>query len=74
MKQEREARARKLSDVIRVTKVLVKNYTYVTDRRGWSECVGRSRIRVEGDRRVWNFLELFLIFIEFLSSEVLDRY
>ena len=47
-----EARARKLSDVIRETKVLVKNYTWVADRRGWSECVGRSRVKVEGNGRV----------------------
>ena len=49
-----EARVRTPSDVIREAKVLVK----VADRRGWSECVGRSRVKVEGNGRVWNFLEL----------------
>ena len=38
------ARAGKLSDVIRETKV--KNYTYVADRRVYGECVGRSRVNV----------------------------
>ena len=43
MKQERDS----MGDVIRETKVLVKNDTLVADRRGWSESVGRSRVKVE---------------------------
>ena len=51
-------RAGKMSDVIGKDKVLVKKYTYmyIADRRSWSECVSRGRVKVKGNRWVWNFL------------------
>ena len=48
----------KLSDLIRETRVLIKHYTKVADRRVCSECVARCRVKVEGSRRVWNLLKL----------------
>jgi len=40
--------AGKMCDVIGEAKVLVKNYTYVADRKGWRECVSRCRVKVIG--------------------------
>ena len=45
-------RSEKMSEVIGKAKVLVKNYTKVSDRRGWSEC----RVKVKRNRWVWDFL------------------
>lgn len=45
----------KLSDVIQEAKVLVKNCTKVADRGVLGEYVGRYRVEVEINRRVWNF-------------------
>src|SRR2546428_13931957 len=53
-----EARARKTSDVIGEAEVLVKNHTKVADRRICSECVGRCRVKVDGNRWIWDFFKL----------------
>jgi len=53
-----EARARKMGDVIGEAEVLVKNHTKVADRRICSECVGRCRVKVDGNRWIWDFLKL----------------
>ena len=48
-----------MSDVTGEAKVLVKNYTQGADKRVWSQCVGRGRVKVKGNRWVWKFLELY---------------
>src|ERR1043165_3761813 len=53
-----EARARKIGDVVGEAQVLVKNHTKVMDRRICSECAGRCRIKVDGNRLVWDFCKL----------------
>ena len=44
-----EVRAGKMSDMIGEAMALVNNYTYVTDRRVWSECVGQCGVKFEGN-------------------------
>jgi len=53
-----EARARKMGDVIGEAEVLVKNHTKVADRRICSECMGRCRVKGDGNRWIWDFLKL----------------
>ena len=47
-----------MGDVIGEAEVLVENHTKVADRRICSECVGGCRVKVDGNRGIWDFLKL----------------